>query len=195
MYQNFIGIDMGKKDFCICPRGGKPQFYPNTPAGYQRLIRAYGLKDALVVVETTGGYERALIHALQSKGIHVHRANTRRVKSFIRSWGTLGKTDELDAKALSEYGYRRHESIELYQAPSEQQEALRELVLRRQALQRMKVEESNRLQGPLKSYTEPSIRRVLKVIESEVKEIEKQHHWQDWRRIPMLAAAMRGIGK
>jgi hypothetical protein len=38
-----------------------------------------------VVLEATGGYEATLVKYLQDNQIAVHRANTRIVKSFIRS--------------------------------------------------------------------------------------------------------------
>jgi transposase len=37
-------------------------------------------------------------------GIPAHRADARRVKAFIRSHGTLAKTDRIDAAALARYG-------------------------------------------------------------------------------------------
>ena len=41
-------------------------------------------------------------------GRAAHRADARKVKAFIRSFGTLGKTDAIDAMALARYGQERH---------------------------------------------------------------------------------------
>ena len=37
---------------------------------------------------------------LIAAGVPAHRADARKVKAFIRSFGTLGKTDAIDARAL-----------------------------------------------------------------------------------------------
>jgi transposase len=44
----------------------------------------------------------------------VHRADTRKVKNFIRSFGSSAKTDALDAKALAKYGQERGASLDLF---------------------------------------------------------------------------------
>jgi hypothetical protein len=60
----------------------------------------------LVVREATGGYEAALLAAVPAAGLPAHRADARKVKAFIRSFGTLGKTDAIDARTLAGYGAR-----------------------------------------------------------------------------------------
>ena len=72
------------------------------------------LAHSLVVLETTGGYENACLDFLLDNNSAVHRADTRKVKNFIRSFGQNAKTDNLDAKALSLYGYERQERLNLY---------------------------------------------------------------------------------
>jgi transposase len=59
---------------------------------------------SLVVCEAPGGYEAALLAAVSAAGLSVHQADARKVKAFIRSFGTLGKTDAIDARALAGYG-------------------------------------------------------------------------------------------
>src|SRR5207244_3270631 len=57
-----------------------------------------------VVVEATGGYESALVDALQAAEIPVARVNPRQVRDFARATGQLAKTDRLDARVLAAYG-------------------------------------------------------------------------------------------
>ena len=46
------------------------------------------------MLETTGGYEMRLLLTLCEKDFAVHRADTRKVKHFIRSLGNEAKTDQ-----------------------------------------------------------------------------------------------------
>ncbi|WP_425363877.1 hypothetical protein [Candidatus Tisiphia endosymbiont of Hybos culiciformis] len=54
-----------------------------------------------------------ILLTLSTQTIAVHRANTRKVKNFIRSFGNAAKTDSLDAKALALYGFARSERLVL----------------------------------------------------------------------------------
>lgn len=117
MYQNFIGIDIGKADFFVAIHGTKEvNTFPNSEEGFKKLFDTHQtvLKGSLVVLETTGGYEMPLLRYLQARDVAVHRANTRKVKHFIRSYGQLGKSDTIDAQALSHYGAERHQHLELF---------------------------------------------------------------------------------
>jgi len=41
----------------------------------------------------------------------VHRADDRKVNAFVRSHGTLGKSDGIDARALARSSQERHASL------------------------------------------------------------------------------------
>jgi len=55
----------------------------------------------LIVMEPTGGYEVALVIALQAAGLPVAVINARRIREFARASGKLAKTDKLDAQAIA----------------------------------------------------------------------------------------------
>jgi transposase len=74
----------------------------------------------------------------------VHRASTRKVKNFIRSFGNDAKTDILDAKALALYGAERKDKLQLFVPNIE----LYQLAMRKQDLIKMLIAEKTRLQGP-----------------------------------------------
>jgi transposase len=105
-YQYFMGIDIGKFTFVTAVYGQKEtKEYDNSPSGIQEFLKDHKdiLKKSLCVMETTGGYEIELLYTLCDKNIIVHRADNRKVKNFIRSYGNAAKTDKLDAKALAKY--------------------------------------------------------------------------------------------
>ena len=175
MYQNFIGIDIGKKDFYVAIDGQKKvAFYANSPKGFEAfyIIAAPFLKEALVILETTGGYEMALIRYLQNKKHHVHRANTCKVKHFIRSLGQLGKSDAIDAVGLLKYGKERQTSLPLFvENPGKN---LLKLVSRRTELKQMIVQEKNRLKAPEQDELKKSFIAVIDALSEQMKIIEDE---------------------
>ena len=70
----------------------------NDEAGIRTLLkRLRPLAAALVVLEATGGYERAVGAALAAARLPVVVANPRQVRDFARATGQLAKTDRIDA--------------------------------------------------------------------------------------------------
>ena len=146
LYDKFIGIDIGKFNFVVGIHGSKEtKEYANDSTGIAGFIKEYNkvLIDSLCILETTGGYEMALLLSLCNKSIAVHRANTRKVKNFIMSFGNSAKTDSLDARVLALYGYERSEKLELFRPQSKQALDLYELVSRRNDLKQILVAEKN----------------------------------------------------
>lgn len=175
MYQKFLGMDIGKDHFYVAIYAQNTvDEYQNTPQGFNAFYAAYShvLNQALVVVETTGGYEMALIRFLQQHACAVHRANTRKVKHFIRSYGQLGKSDELDALGLAHYGHERASTLGLYVAHPRQE--LLKLVTRRVELKQMLVQEKNRLKAPEQGALKESFKRVIEVLNEQLEAIDKQ---------------------
>jgi len=175
MYQNFIGIDISKYDFSVAVLGEKKTTrYTNDTDGFNAFVSSYQdqLKNGLVVLETTGGYELSLIYYLQQHQCAVHRANARNVKYFIRSLGTLAKTDAIDALGLALYAKERQATLELYKANS--QEKLLKLVQRRIDLNQMLVQEKNRRQAPHQHVLKKSFDAVIKMLNAQIKEIENE---------------------
>ena len=150
-YNNYIGIDIGKFEFVVSVLGTKGvKTYPNDAEGIERFIEGTRdfLSDGLSVLEVTGGYEMRLLLRLCEEGFNVHRANTRKVKNFIRSYGNAAKTDKLDAQALALYGSERYKVLATFTPQSKQAIDLFELVQRRHDLKQMLIAEKNRLKAP-----------------------------------------------
>ncbi len=151
LYNNFIGMDIGKRNFVVAVNGQKEtKEYNNTTQGIKEFIKDYKniFGQSLCILENTGGYELELLYTLCGHKIAVHRADTRKVKNFIRSYGNSAKTDKLDAKTLAKYGAERKSLLELFTPQSKQALNLFELVRRRQDLKQILVAEKNRLQTP-----------------------------------------------
>jgi transposase len=176
-YTSFIGIDIGKLTFFVAVHAQKTiREYENTPLGIDQFNKDFKktLSDSLCILETTGGYEMRLLLALCAKNYAIHRANTRHVKNFIRSYGNTAKTDRLDAKHLALYGFERAQSLALFTPPSEQTMQLYELVQRRIDLKQMLVAEKTRLKSPRTFYVSGSIQSIIDVLSKELDIITKQ---------------------
>lgn len=175
-YHNFIGIDIGKFNFVIHVYGIKNvQEYENSTAGIVQFITDYQaiLQNALCILETTGGYELELLYTLCQSHVAVHRADTRKVKNFIKSFGNTAKTDGLDAKSLAKYGKERADMLELFLPQSEQAITLFQLVQRRTDLTKMLVSEKNRVKSPASQAVKESCNMVINVLTNEIKTITK----------------------
>ena len=174
LYSSFLGIDIGKREFVShLMKDDKAKTYQNNRNGFKKLVQEYSdaLPHGLIVLETTGGYENRLLNYLLDNDIAVHRADTRKVKNFIRSFGQHAKTDSLDAKALAQYGYERHSMRLRVEKTNEKEEELRLLVERKADLTQMLVQEKNRYQAPLNASLRSGIKTVIACFEKQIKNI------------------------
>lgn len=190
-YHTFIGIDIGKDTFHVSVTGSQNvAVYPNTLEGRTQFLQDQkaSLPQALCILETTGGYERALLNTLCQHQVAVHRANTRQVKNFIRSYGAEVKTDRLDAQALARYGQERHPWLSLFKPLREQAVLLCELVQRRHDLKKMRVAEKNRCQAPSASpRIQRSCQEMIEALTRQIDEVSQEI--QDlFSRDPVLRA-------
>jgi transposase len=173
-YQRFIGCDVAKATVVVCDsHDGGITTIANTPAALAAFAATLAAAS-LVICEATGGYEAALLDALSSANHAVHRADARKVKAFIRSFGTLGKTDAIDARALARYGQERHAGLPLWTPREAARTALQSLVLTRQDLVELRVAFRNRLAAPGAEPVRPRLRRVIQTVEAEIAGIEAE---------------------
>jgi transposase len=168
----FIGCDVGKTTIVVFDsRNGRTTSIANRRQDLARF--ATRLDDScLVICEATGGHEATLLDVLVEAGIAAHRADARKVKAFIRSFGILGKTDAIDARALAEYGRERHTTLARWQAPDKQRSQLQTLVLTRRDLVAERLACSNRLAAPGAHTVRRYLERLLDCFDAQIKAIE-----------------------
>ncbi|MCC5015793.1 MULTISPECIES: IS110 family transposase [unclassified Legionella] len=177
VYKNYIGIDIGKLTFVTAEYGSNKVIeYDNAPSGIEAFLKDYKnkFKNGLCILETTGGYEMRLLLTLCETGVAVHRANTRKVKRFIQSYGNEAKTDKLDAKSLALYGYERANRLSLFSPVSAQALALFELVQRRNDLKQMLIAEKNRFKAPRAAVIKTSCQSMIEVLNNQLCEVTAQ---------------------
>ena len=100
---DFVGVDIAQEALEWALHGVRDTHSAsNNETGFQALLEA--LKDrriGLIVIEATGGLERALAGFLLRHGLPVAVVNPRAAREFARSMGHLAKTDAIDAVALA----------------------------------------------------------------------------------------------
>ena len=104
----YVGIDVSKDRLDVVVLGEERGWQvDNTQAGIVRLVeQMQKLQPELIVVEATGGYQRAVVEALFWAGLAVAVVNPARVRQFARACGLLAKTDKLDAQVLAVFGQK-----------------------------------------------------------------------------------------
>jgi len=169
----YVGIDIAKETFYVatCPDAIKQQL-PNTHHGHRQLLKLLQKQNVvLIVLEATGGYERPLAAELISNSLPVVVANPRQVRDFARGIGQKAKTDPIDAQVLAKFAQIVKPSPKPQSKP--QINELSELVRRRRQLNDLLTQESNRLAIISHPKVKKSIHKMIKTLESQIKEIEQ----------------------
>jgi len=198
-----FGIDVSKAHLDIhCLEANRSWRIANTPKAIRTFIREEHalLKGSFVVVDGAGGLEYDACTMLAKAGIRVHRANTYQVRNFIRSFGQLAKTDQLDARMLARFAAERGTRLRLFVPESRPRRRLRQLARRREDLVRMRASEKNRLHSPEGKEMTASIRRMIRAMDEEIARIEAQMERlmmreDALRRRREVLLAIPGIGK
>src|SRR5882672_971836 len=104
----YLGVDVAKAQLDL-DLPAPHHTLPNTSKGHATAVAALlKMPGVHVVLEASGGYERAFVAALHQAGVPVTIADPQRVRLFARSAGQRAKTDPLDARVLSAFG-RAHQ--------------------------------------------------------------------------------------
>jgi transposase len=155
----YVGIDVAKAwlDVAVRPSGAQWRA-ANVEAALPTLVeQVRAVQPQLVVLEATGGYERAAVAALAAAGLPVVVVNPRQVRHLAQATGRLAKTDVLDAHVLAHVA----EAVHPQPRPltDEATQRLAALLERRSQLVALLTAEKNRRQQALESVR-PSLRRL-----------------------------------
>ena len=168
----FVGIDVAKATLAVALRPTGEHFeVANTPAGHRSLVkRLRKLPVERVLLEATGGYERAVMAALQQDW-PVVRVPPHRARAFARAMGRIAKTDPIDAAMLAHLA----QVIDAPPAPVESphQRLLQSLVQRRGQLVQQRDDERRRLQQMQEQPVIASLERQLRGLAAEIGLLDK----------------------
>lgn len=195
----FVGIDVSKDscDVHVLP-AGKAFTIASDPNGLKTLLKQLPPPETcLIVLESTGGYERNLAAVLFDAGHQVAIVNPKRARDFAKALGLLAKTDRVDALALAMFAERVRPRLS--EKTPEKQAELDELVSRRRQLVEFQTMESNRLKMARQVTAVRSIKRHLTLLEKQIQELNAAiakliESDDDWRRIAEIIASTPGLG-
>jgi transposase len=131
-HQQWIGLDVCKDylDIAIHPEG-KTFRLANDDSGQAELVhRLSSLSVEGIVLEATGGIERAVMSVLETAGYQTRRVNPLQIRHFAKAAGKLAKTDKIDAEIIAHFGQSLKPPVTLL--PDAQTRELQALVTRRQ---------------------------------------------------------------
>ena len=196
-----VGLDIAKAHLDVCALDqSRPvhQRFANRRQAHAALVSWLQQWPAVrVVCEATGGYERAVVNALQQAHIPVSVVNPRHARDFARAQGRLAKTDRLDAEVLAQFAHRLQPRPTPPRSASQQQ--LVELVARRTQLLGLRRAEHNRLEH----LQHPAVRRQLRAhLRSLDRQIAQVDQWLrtltqatiEWQQKVQRLRAVRGVG-
>lgn len=197
-----VGIDISKDRLdvaCLPAAVRSVPAFGNDAKGHAALVA--WLKEVnprLIVLESTGGYQRVLVAALAAASLPVVVVNPRQVRDFARAMGVLAKTDAIDAMVLARFGERVDPDVR--PLPDAASTALIELLARRRQLVELRTAESNRLGQATAPRIKASIRAVLAAIEKQIAAIDDDlddriRKSPAWREKEGLLTSVPGVGR
>ena len=196
----WVGIDVSQKwlDIVLRPSGTYWRL-SNQESGWNHLVEhLQDIEVKLIVLESTGGMERGVVQLLQRQGLSVAVINPKRARDFAKASGRLAKTDRIDAGVLAHFA----QTMSPLPKPlaSEAQEALSDLVNRRQQLVEMLSSEQRRLHS-VRSQTAKSdiethiewIKQRVKGLDAEIDQLRQEH--QAWQQQYEWLTSVPGVGR
>ncbi len=197
--RKFVGIDVAKDKLDIAVLGEtKASQVGNDEKGITILLKKMQvLKPILIVVEATGGYQRAVVLGLYEAGLPVAVVNPVRVRQYARASGLLAKTDKLDAFNLADFG--KQMKPRRFEAKSETERYVSALLVRRRQLEEMLKAEKSRLRTVSVEMRE-SVERMIEMLKEEIKRLEKEldrfmKEHEDWQEQEDILRSAKGVGR
>ncbi len=199
----FVGIDVAKAHLDVAVRpDGDTWRVANDASGIAALVaRLDQRRPTLVVLEATGGFERAVAAALSAGGLPVAVVNLRHAAQgapgdFAKATGKLAKIDTLDAQVLAHFAAAVQPPAR--PLPDADTQALAAILTRRRQLVTMLTAEENRLHTAPTAIRE-RIAAHLDWLEAELASVDRelaQAIQQDpaWREREALLRSVPGVG-
>jgi len=198
-YTHVIGIDVSKNWLDIS-LNGKVTRIDQTKSAITRFIKKITLSDesTLVVMESTGGYERLATDNFKDAGLTVHIAHPNRIRAYAKARGCLAKTDKLDAKIIESYG-RFVDPSRIHGLPSKKERLMCSWSRHLSHLKASLHQQKCRIELVDDIHIKRSINKLIRIMTKEIEQIEKRllHLVQSdetLKRKYKILCSMKGVG-
>lgn len=198
-FNSWVGIDIAKRTLDVHVLPERKSFkQQNDSKGRQQLREKLPPPgECLIIVEATGGYERALVAELIDAGYQVAVVNPRQARDFAKACGNLAKTDRIDAAVLARFG----QAVELRTQAKipEKQLELQGLVARRRQLVELRAAEMNRREHAGSKFVHKSLQETIDLLTKQIRRFEKQiaalvQSDDEWRQKAQIVQSVPGVG-
>lgn len=194
-----VGIDAAKSKFDVhIEKTKRPFTIRNTPADRRKLVeRLLLLPAASIVVEASGGYERALLFDLIEAGLAVSHVNPRIVRDYAKGFNQLAKNDPVDARVLACFARERQPR------QMAQDDKLRQMLQDLNRCRRQLLDQITALKNQLEIAIHPTAIKVLTesvtLMEGQLEIIDKDVQAQidlqpNLKRRQALMQQVQGVG-
>lgn len=172
--ESYIGIDISKKTFDVYETTSQQS--RSFGATDQDVAKAVtwmsSFSPSLILLESTGGYEKNLVFELMAAGLPVKVINPRKVRDFARAMGKMAKTDTIDAMVIARYAATFKP---LPQKPVDRlADKAKSLIARKRQLVGMRTQEKNRREHALETAIKKSIQAIINTLDQEIAKIDKE---------------------
>jgi transposase len=195
----FVGVDVAKDFLDVHVRPTDETWrVRNDAAGHETLRQRLAIMpDVLIVLEATGGYEVAVVGALAGAGLAVVVANPRQIRAYARATGQLAKTDTLDARIIARFAEGVRPDVR--PLPTEQTQALDEMVTRRRQLVEMLGAEKNRRRVVRDRRVQQRVEAHIAWLKRALRELDRDlqttiRSSRVWRETEDLLRSVKGVG-
>jgi transposase len=194
----FIGLDISKDTLEVAVRPTEERkTFANQEDGLSLMIDfVKPLFPRLIVLEATGGLEKAAACALAVEGLPVVVVNPRQVRDFAKAKGILAKTDKIDAGVIAQFGEALRPEIRPLK--TEEAQKLDALLSRRRQILQMLTAEKNRLQSaPV--WTRKDIQKHIEWLQKDLDQFNQDldrmiKESPIWRAKDEILQSVKGVG-
>ena len=177
-------------------RGPTPTRCSPSPTTPKDIARS-STRSRTIVVEATGGLERAFVDACLEADLPVSVVQPGNVRHFAKALGIQGKTDPIDARVIMTFAEKV--SPRLAQKRSTNQAELEALVTCRRQLLHVQTEQTNRRKRTTSKAALKAIDKVLDVLAKQITALDGQirkliESDDDFDATDQLLQSVPGIG-
>tara|TARA_R110002124_G_C8859265_1_gene506901 strand:- start:25 stop:978 length:954 start_codon:yes stop_codon:yes gene_type:complete len=193
-----VGIDVSKDSLDLFHTiNGQQQKIAYQQDSLKLLARQIIKLNATVVMEATGGYEKKLVKYLQSQGIACAVVNPKLIRDFARACGKLEKNDAIDARIIASFGQMMQPRT--MGKIDQNREKLKLLATRREQVQSMINQESNRQQQIEDRQIRALIQRAIQLYQKQLKKLDNEmlkviEADQDMKEKSKILLSAKGVG-
>ena len=168
-----VGVDVSLETLDLFfTNNGQQQKIPYQNDSLKLLAQQVIKLKATVVMEATGGYEKKLVKFLQSQGIECAVVNPKQIRDFARACGKLEKNDAIDARIIASFGQTMQPRT--IGKINKNREKLKLLTTRREQVQSMINQESNRRQQVEDRKMQACIQQAIQFYEKQLKKLDNE---------------------